>query len=62
MVNFLKEKQIETQGKLEISEFTEEKMNKLAFMCATGSGKTLIMHIMDLMRIKLLIIKNIKIL
>lgn len=43
--DFLKEKQIEAQGKLEISEFTEEKMNKLAFMCATGSGKTLIMHI-----------------
>lgn len=32
-------------GAIDIEPFTPENMNKLAFMCATGSGKTLIMHI-----------------
>lgn len=27
-----------------IAEYTDESLNKLAYMCATGSGKTLIMH------------------
>lgn len=35
----------QTLGQLSFSPFTVEKMNKLAFMCATGSGKTLIMHV-----------------
>ena len=30
---------------LNIEPYTENTMNKLAYMCATGSGKTLIMHI-----------------
>ena len=32
-------------GSIDIAHFAPENMNKLAFMCATGSGKTLIMHI-----------------
>ena len=35
----------QTLGQLSFSPFTPDKMNKLAFMCATGSGKTLIMHV-----------------
>lgn len=31
-------------GQVEFQEYTADKLNKLAFMCATGSGKTLIMH------------------
>jgi superfamily II DNA or RNA helicase len=30
---------------LTMEPYTQEKLNKLCFMCATGSGKTLIMHI-----------------
>ena len=33
------------ENKMEISPFTEEDLKKLAFWMATGSGKTLIMHI-----------------
>jgi hypothetical protein len=32
-------------GGIDIAPFAPDNMNKLAFMCATGSGKTLIMHI-----------------
>ncbi len=35
----------ETLGANNFEHYTEDTMNKLAFMCATGSGKTLIMHI-----------------
>lgn len=35
----------ETLFGISVSKFTPDNMNKLAFMCATGSGKTLIMHI-----------------
>jgi len=35
----------ESLGAIDIEPFTPANMNKLAFMCATGSGKTLIMHI-----------------
>lgn len=35
----------ETLGANSFDHYTEDTMNKLAFMCATGSGKTLIMHI-----------------
>lgn len=35
----------ETPGMNSFTHYTAETMNKLAFMCATGSGKTLIMHI-----------------
>lgn len=35
----------QAQGQMELSPFTEKDMNKLAFMCATGSGKTLLMHV-----------------
>lgn len=35
----------ETLGLLTFERYTAESMNKLAFMCATGSGKTLVMHI-----------------
>lgn len=41
---FLKDIEAETLGRISFDPYTEEKMNKLAFMCATGSGKTLIMH------------------
>lgn len=34
-----------TLGALGISPYTKKSMSKLAYMCATGSGKTLIMHI-----------------
>lgn len=42
--NFLLEFNSEGEGKT-ISDYTADSLNKLAFMCATGSGKTLIMHI-----------------
>ena len=32
-------------GLIGIPAFTEKSLNKLAYMCATGSGKTLLMHI-----------------
>ena len=35
----------QTLGVLHFSHVQEKNLNKLAFMCATGSGKTLIMHI-----------------
>lgn len=35
----------ETHGAVSYAHYTAENMNKLAFMCATGSGKTLLMHI-----------------
>jgi len=34
-----------SNGLIDIAPFEPKNMNKLAFMCATGSGKTLIMHI-----------------
>jgi hypothetical protein len=42
---FIKDINDESLGLLSIPPYTDETMNKLAFMCATGSGKTLIMHI-----------------
>lgn len=41
---WLKEKRNESLGLIDFDPYTPEKLNKLAFMCATGSGKTLIMH------------------
>lgn len=35
----------QTLGAISFNHYTSDSMNKLAFMCATGSGKTLIMHI-----------------
>ena len=35
----------ETLGALTFSDYTPEQLHKLAYMCATGSGKTLIMHV-----------------
>ncbi len=32
-------------GAMWLSDYTPQQLNKLAYMCATGSGKTLIMHI-----------------
>ena len=32
-------------GRIDFQPYTTDKLNKLAFMCATGSGKTLIMHV-----------------
>ena len=43
--DYVTEKKTETLGLLTFAPYTPEKMNKLAFMCATGSGKTLIMHV-----------------
>jgi hypothetical protein len=42
---FVEKVKDESQGKIQIEPFAPENMNKLAYMCATGSGKTLIMHI-----------------
>jgi len=42
---FLSEVDAQTMFALNFAPYTPDKMNKLAFMCATGSGKTLIMHI-----------------
>lgn len=42
---FIEEESARTLGALSIEPFAEKSMNKLAYMCATGSGKTLIMHI-----------------
>ena len=42
---FIEKVKVESFGAIDIEPFTPENMNKLAFMCATGSGKTLIMHI-----------------
>ena len=35
----------DTLGALNISDYSVEQLHKLAYMCATGSGKTLIMHV-----------------
>lgn len=43
--SFIDEVSAETLGVNSFTHYTAETMNKLAFMCATGSGKTLIMHI-----------------
>lgn len=44
--NFCKDLNSWLQGfiQVEFQPYTVDKLNKLAFMCATGSGKTLIMH------------------
>ena len=41
---WLREKRNESLGLIDFEPYTPDKLNKLAFMCATGSGKTLIMH------------------
>jgi len=41
---FLAQRHAETFMQIDFEPYMVEKMNKLAFMCATGSGKTLIMH------------------
>ena len=38
-------KKNESLGLIDFQPYTVDKLNKLAFMCATGSGKTLIMHL-----------------
>lgn len=42
---YLLQLETESLGLIHFEPFTAESMNKLAYMCATGSGKTLIMHI-----------------
>lgn len=42
---FLEQRRIDTMGRLSFSDYTPDKLNKLAVMCATGSGKTLLMHV-----------------
>lgn len=42
---YLADARVQSAGAIDPSPYTPESMNKLAFMCATGSGKTLIMHI-----------------
>lgn len=42
--NWLSTKRTESFGLIDFQPYTVDKLNKLAFMCATGSGKTLIMH------------------
>lgn len=41
---WLDDKKTESLGLIDFQPYTVDKLNKLAFMCATGSGKTLIMH------------------
>ena len=41
---FLQTLRDQSLGLVDLPPFTAKKLNKLAFMCATGSGKTLIMH------------------
>ena len=41
---WLGDKRNESLGLIDFQPYTVDKLNKLAFMCATGSGKTLIMH------------------
>ena len=41
---WLDDKKTESLGLIDFQPYTADKLNKLAFMCATGSGKTLIMH------------------
>lgn len=43
--SFIDEISAETLGQNSFTHYKSENMNKLAYMCATGSGKTLIMHI-----------------
>lgn len=43
--SFLEENRTATLVQIDFKPYTVENMRKLAFMCATGSGKTLIMHI-----------------
>lgn len=42
---YLEQVKRESDGKISFAPYTAKNMNKLAVMCATGSGKTLIMHI-----------------
>lgn len=42
---FAQEQDLKLMGALNVSAYKPECMNKLAYMCATGSGKTLIMHV-----------------
>ena len=42
---WLEKKRSDSLGRLDFQPYTVDKLNKLAFMCATGSGKTLIMHV-----------------
>lgn len=42
---WLHDQKAEWQGKIFFENYTSDQLGKLAFMCATGSGKTLIMHI-----------------
>jgi len=42
---FLDDCKTASLGMIDFKPYTEDKLNKLAFMCATGSGKTLIMHV-----------------
>lgn len=41
---WLEEKKSSSNDLIDFQPYTVDKLNKLAFMCATGSGKTLIMH------------------
>lgn len=43
--NYLDSLVAESFGRIGFAHYTEDKLNKLAYMCATGSGKTLIMHV-----------------
>lgn len=42
---WMQEKSREARGGIAFSPYTPERLNRLAFMCATGSGKTLLMHV-----------------
>lgn len=41
---WLRQVKAQSLGLIDFQPYTTDKLNKLAFMCATGSGKTLLMH------------------
>lgn len=43
--NWLQKISVQSQDRIQITPYTTNQMNKLALMCATGGGKTLLMHI-----------------
>lgn len=45
LTGFLHNEDDRTLGQIAFKDFEINKLNKLAFMCATGSGKTLILHV-----------------
>lgn len=43
--DWLQSRRSQSPGAVRLPDYTPQQLNKLAYMCATGSGKTLIMHV-----------------